>query len=65
MPGELPNRLVEEAGPEPSSYTAASSSKFSDMWMGAMLMEFDEHVAAGTFAEATDIPEGCNMMGPK
>ena len=40
-PGELPKCLVREAGPEPLSYPAACSSRYSDVWMEAMRMEFD------------------------
>ena len=28
-------------------------------------MEFDGFVAAGTFAEVTEIPEGCNIVDVK
>ena len=30
--------------------------------MGVMAKEFDGFVAAGAFAEATEIPEGCNIV---
>ena len=61
-PGELPKCLVREAGPEPVSYPAACSSEYSDVWMR---MEFDGLVAAGTFAEVTEIPEWCNVVDAK
>ena len=64
-PGELPKCLVREAGPEPVSYPAACSSEYSDVWMEAMSKEFDGLVAAGTFAEVTEIPEGCNIVDAK
>ena len=64
-PGELPKCLVREAGPEPVSYPAACSSEYSDVWMEAMSKEFDGLVAAGTFAEVTEIPGGCNIVDAK
>ena len=62
-PGELPKCLVREAGPEPVSYPVACSSEYADVWVEAMTMEFDGLVEAGTFAEMTEIPEGCNVVG--
>ena len=64
-PGELPKCLVREAEPEPVSYPAACSSEYSDVWMEAMRMEFDGLVAAGSFAEVTEFPEGCNVVDAK
>ena len=32
------------------------------MWVEAMTMEFDELVAAGTFEEVIEIPEGYNIV---
>ena len=64
-PGELPKCDVREAGPEPVSYPAACWSEYSDVWMEAMRMEFDGLVAAGTFAEVTEFPEGCNVVDAK
>ena len=63
--GELPKCLVWDAGSDPVSYPAACSSEHSDIWMQAMRMEFDGLVAAGTFAEVTEIPEGCNIVHAK
>ena len=61
-PGKLPKCLVREAGSEPVSYPAACSSRYSDVWMEAMKMEFEGLVAAETFAEVTEIPEGRNII---
>ena len=49
----------------PGSGAAAYSSKYSDVWMETMRMEFDRLVAAGTFAEVTEIPEGCYIVDAK
>ena len=35
------------------------------MWMEAMSKEVDGLVAAGTFAEVTEIPGGCNIVDAK
>ena len=64
-PGELPKCLVREARPEPVSYPATCSSQYSDVWMEAMRIEFDGLAAARTFAEATEIREGCNIVDTK
>ena len=64
-PGELPKCLVRETGPEPVSYPAACSSEYSDGWMEAISKEFDGLVAAGTFAEVTEIPGRCNIVNAK
>ena len=64
-PGELPKCLVREAGPEPVSYPAACSSEYSDVRMEAKSKEFDGLVAAGTFAEVSEIPGGCNIVDAK
>ena len=41
------------------------SSQYSDVWVEAMRMEFDVLVAAGTFAEVGEIPEGCSIVDAK
>ena len=64
-PGELPKCLAREAGPEPVWYPAACSSGYSDVWMEAMSKEFNGLVVAGTFAEVTEIPGGCNIVDAK
>ena len=61
-PGELPECLAWEAGREPASYPAACSSEHSGVWMEAVRMVFDGLVAARTFAEVTEISEGCNIV---
>ncbi|CAN0044804.1 unnamed protein product, partial [Sphacelaria rigidula] len=50
---------------EPLSYPAACSSRYSDVWMEAMRIGFSGLMAAGTFADVTDIPEGCNIVCAK
>ena len=64
-PGEWPKCLVREAGPEPVSYPASCSSEYSVVWMESMSKEFDGLVAAGAFADMTEIPGGCNMVNAK
>ena len=56
---------MKEAGPELLSYSAACSSEYSDVSMEAMRVEFDGLTTAGTFADVTEIPEGCNIVGAK
>ena len=48
---KLPGCLVKEAEPEPTSYTAARTTKHSDVWMDEMISQFDGLEAAGTFVE--------------
>ena len=64
-PGELPKCLVREAGPKPVSYPAACLSEYSDVWMEVVRMDFDGIVAAETFADVTEIPEGYNIVDAK
>ena len=65
VPGELSKCLVREAGPEPVSHSAPRSSTYSDVWMEATAKGSAELVEAGTFAEVTEIPEGCNIVDVK
>ena len=53
---KLPDCLVKEAEPEPTSYTTARTSKHSDVWMDAMRSEFNGLEAAGTFVEVSELP---------
>ena len=64
-PSELPKCLVREAGPEPVWYLAACSSEYSNVWMEETSKEFDGLVVAGTFAEVTEIPGGCDILYAK
>ncbi|CAM9871228.1 unnamed protein product, partial [Sphacelaria rigidula] len=50
---------------EPSSYSAACSSQYSDVWMDATKIDFDGLMVAGMFLEVTGIPEGCNIVDAK
>ena len=60
--GELPKSLVPEVGSELVLYRDVCSSDYSDVCMEVMRMKLDGFVAAGTFVEVTDIPEGCNIV---
>ncbi|CAM9351520.1 unnamed protein product, partial [Laminaria digitata] len=51
--------------PEPTSYSAARSSKHSDVWTEAMSSEFDGLEAAGTFVEISELPDGSNVVESK
>ena len=62
---KLPNCLVKEAQPEPTSYTAARMSKHSDVWMDAVISEFDGLEAAGTFVEVSEILASSNIVESK
>ena len=62
---KLPDILVKEAEPEPTSYTAARSSKHSDVWMDAMRSEFDGLKAARTFVEVSELSADSNVLGSK
>ena len=62
---KLPDCLVKEAEPEPTSYTAARTSKHSDVWMDAMRSEFDGLEAAGTFVEVSELPASSNIVESK
>ena len=64
-PTKLTDCLVKEVEPEPTSYSAASSSRHSGVWTEAMQAEFDGLDAAGTFTEISEIPEGSNIVGSK
>ena len=56
---------VKEAEQEPTSYTAARSSKPSDLWMDAMRSEFDSLEAAGTFVEVSELSADSNAVESK
>ena len=62
---KLPDCLVKEAELEPTSYTAARSSKQSDVWMDAIRSEFDGLEAAGTFVEVSELPADSNVVESK
>ena len=62
---KLPDCLVKEAEPEPTSYTAARTSKHSDVLMDAIRSEFDELEAAGTFVEVSELPSSSNIVESK
>ena len=64
-PTKLPDCLVKEAEPEPTSYSAACSSRNSGVWTEAIQTEFDGLEAAGTFADISAIPEGSNIVHSK
>ena len=59
--GELPESLVREVGPKLVLYRLVCWSDYSDVCMEVMRMKLDGFVAAGTFVEVIDIPEGCNI----
>lgn len=63
--GELPECLVRGSGPEPSPHPAACSSQYLDVCMKAMKIEFDGPNAVRTFADVTEISEGCSTVGPE
>ena len=62
---KLPDFLVKEAEPEPTSSTAVRSSKSSDVWVDAMRSEFDGLEAAGTFGEVSELPAESNFVESK
>lgn len=64
-PGGVPKCLVQDAGPEPVSYHAACSPQYSDAWMEAMTKELNGLVAAETFAETNEIPQGSKIVDVK
>ena len=64
-PTRLPDCLLKEAEPEPTSYSAARSSMHSGVWTEAMQAEFDGLEAAETFAEISEVPAGSNIVRVK
>ena len=62
---KLPDCLIKEAEPEPTSYSAARSSKHSDVWTEAMSSGFEGLEAAGTSVEISELPEGSNVVESK
>ena len=64
-PTRLPDCLLKEAEPEPTSYSAACSSIHSGVWTEAMQAEFDGLEAAETFAEISEVPAGSNIVESK
>ena len=64
-PTKFPNSLVKEAEPEPTSYSAAYSSRYSGVCTEAMQAELDGLEAAGTFAEIHEIPQRRNIVDSK
>ena len=62
---KLPDCLVKEAESEPTSYTAARTSKHSDVWMDAMRSEVDGLEGAGTFVEVFELPASSNIVESK
>ena len=57
-PTRLPDCLLKEAEPEPTSYSAVRSSIHSSVWTEAMQAEFDGLEAAETFAEISEVSRG-------
>ena len=51
--------------PEPTSYAAALSSKYSDAWVDAMRSELDGVEAAGIFVEVSELPPDSNVVQSK
>ena len=64
-PTRLPDCLLKETEPEPTSYSAARSSIHSGVWTEAMQAEFDGLEAAETFAEISEVPAGSNIVRVK
>ena len=64
-PTRLPDCLLKEAEPEPTSYSATRSSIHSGVWTEAMQAEFDGLEAAETFADISEVPSGSNSVGSK
>ena len=59
---KVPDCLVKEAEPEPTSYTAARMSEHSGVWMDAMRSAFDGLEAAATFVEVFEVPVSSNIV---
>ena len=59
---KTPECLVKEEETEPTYFTAARSSKYSDVWMDAMRSEFDGLEAAETFVEVLEVPADSNVL---
>lgn len=55
---KLPECLIEEAEPEPTSYSAARALKHSGVWTEEMGLEFNGFDAAGTFVEMDKLHKG-------
>ena len=64
-PTKLPDCLVKEAEPEPTSYSVVCSSRHSGVWTEAMKAEFDGLEDAETFADISGILEGSNIVDSK
>ena len=64
-PTRLPDCLLKEVEPEPTSYSAARSSIHSGVWVEAMQAEFDGLEAADTFTEISEVPAGSNIVESK
>lgn len=64
-PDGPPKCTIAEAEPEPTSFPAACTSKYADVWKKSMDSEFEGLVAAGTFSEVKEVPEGCNVVDSK
>ena len=61
----LPDCLLKEAEPEPTSYSAARSSIHSVVCSEAIQAEFDGLDAAETVAKISEVPAGCNIVESK
>ena len=61
----MPKCTIQEAEPEPTSYTAARASKYAEIWKKSMDAEFAGLLAAGTFTEVSEVPKGCNIVDSK
>ena len=64
-PTRLPDYLLKEAEPEPTSYSPAGSSIHFGVWTGAMEAEFDGLEVAETFAEISEVPSVSNIVESK
>ena len=61
----MPDCLLKETEPEPTSYSAARSSIHSGVWTEAMQAEFDGLEAAETFVEISQVPAGSVIVESK
>ena len=64
-PTRLPDCLLKEAKPGPTSHSAARSSVHSGVWAEAMQAEFDGLKTVDTYAEISEVPLGSNMVESK
>lgn len=53
---------IKEVEPEPTSYTVACQSQYSEVWKKSMEAELADLVAAGAFSVVLEVPNDFNIV---